>query len=84
MTCLQHACGVGRFAAFVWLRISAPHMVRPFRVALPWWGCALMLLPASLLLVTLIALPILRADVQARRSELTCHPDLTLLVAVVY
>jgi len=55
-----------RFAAFVWLRISAPHLVRPFRVGLPWWGCALMLAPASLLLLALIAMPVLRMDLQAR------------------
>ena len=42
-------------------------MVRPFRVPLPWWGCAAMLTPASLLLLALIAMPVLRADVQARR-----------------
>ncbi|KAK9840771.1 hypothetical protein WJX81_003781 [Elliptochloris bilobata] len=52
------------FAAFVWLRISAPHMVRPFRVALPWWGCAVMLAPASVLLLALIAMPVLRVDLQ--------------------
>jgi hypothetical protein len=39
------------FAAFVWLRYKAPDLHRPYRVPLPAWGCALMMLPASLLLV---------------------------------
>ncbi len=56
----------------MWLRISAPHLVRPFRVGLPWWGCALMLAPASLLLLALIAMPVLRMDLQARPEPYAC------------
>ena len=50
------------FAAFVWLRISAPELHRPYRVPLPTWGCALMLLPASVLLITIIVMPIYSLD----------------------
>ena len=39
------------FAAYVWLRYKAPNLERPYRVPLPAWAVALMLLPASLLLV---------------------------------
>ncbi len=39
------------FAAFVWLRIKAPDLPRPYRVPLPTWALVLMLLPASSLLV---------------------------------
>lgn len=46
------------FAAFLWLRIKLPHLYRPFRVPLPTWAAALMLLPASMLLATLLVLPI--------------------------
>ncbi|KAK9801360.1 hypothetical protein WJX73_010869 [Symbiochloris irregularis] len=50
------------FAAFIWLRIAAPELHRPYRVPLPTWACALMLLPASALLLTLIGMPILQLD----------------------
>lgn len=50
------------FAAFIWLRVAAPELHRPYRVPLPTWGCALMLLPASALLLTLIGMPILNLD----------------------
>ena len=39
------------FAAFVWLRVKAPNLHRPYRVPLPTWGLILMLLPANALLV---------------------------------
>jgi hypothetical protein len=55
------------FAAFIHLRVSAPALRRPFRVPLPTWGCALMLAPATLLLLTLIAQPLLDADFMVRR-----------------
>mmetsp|Transcript_23117 Transcript_23117/g.63828 ORF Transcript_23117/g.63828 Transcript_23117/m.63828 type:complete len:649 (+) Transcript_23117:185-2131(+) len=45
------------FAAFIKLRISKPDLPRPYRVPLPWWGAALMLLPASLLLIFVLLLP---------------------------
>ena len=49
------------FAAFIWLRIKAPDLYRPYRVPLPTWGCVLMLLPASGLLLTILALPVIAA-----------------------
>ena len=52
------------FAAFIWLRIKAPDLYRPYRVPLPTWACALMLLPATLLLLTILALPIINLDWQ--------------------
>ncbi|KAJ9529358.1 hypothetical protein QJQ45_013786 [Haematococcus lacustris] len=45
------------FAAFIWLRIAQPDLPRPYRVPLPTWGCILMLLPASLLLMFVLVLP---------------------------
>ena len=39
------------FAAFIWLRIKAPDLYRPYRVPLPTWGVILMLMPAVSLLV---------------------------------
>lgn len=50
------------FAAFVWLRVKYPALHRPFRVPLPVWGLVLMLLPASVLLLTVLALPVLARD----------------------
>ena len=44
------------FAAFVWLRVKAPNLHRPYRVPLPTWGLILMLLPASVLLVRAVSL----------------------------
>jgi len=51
------------FAAFVWLRVSRPDLPRPYRVPLPTWGCVAMLLPASLLLLYVLAMPFLALDV---------------------
>ena len=45
------------FAAFIALRVRAPHLARPFRVPLGTVGCVLMLLPATLLLAALFILP---------------------------
>ena len=60
------------FAAFVWLRIAAPDLHRPYRVPLPTWACALMLLPASCLLLTLLILPILSLNWLVRMPP-SCH-----------
>eukprot|EP00882_Tetradesmus_deserticola_P016009 GHRQ01017077.1.p1 GENE.GHRQ01017077.1~~GHRQ01017077.1.p1 ORF type:complete len:485 (+),score=158.81 GHRQ01017077.1:249-1703(+) len=46
------------FAAFVRLRMVAPALPRPYRVPLPTWGLVLMLLPASLLLVVILLIPL--------------------------
>ncbi len=45
------------FAAFIALRVRAPHLKRPFRVPLSTLGCVLMLAPATVLLAVLLALP---------------------------
>ena len=50
------------FAAFIHLRRKAPHLRRPFRIGLNTWGCALMLTPATALLIALIAQPLLDVD----------------------
>ena len=50
------------FAAFIHLRRVAPHLRRPFKIQLPTWGCALMLTPATALLLALIAQPLLDLD----------------------
>jgi amino acid transporter len=50
------------FAAFVWLRARAPALPRPYRVPLSTWGVALMLLPASVLLLAILALPVAERD----------------------
>lgn len=50
------------FAAFIWLRIKYPSLHRPFRVPLPVWGLVLMLLPASALLLVVLALPVWNRD----------------------
>ena len=52
------------FAAFIALRYKAPDLRRPYQVPLPTWGCILMLLPASLLLLVILALPIIHGDWQ--------------------
>lgn len=52
------------FAAFIALRIKAPDLKRPYRIPLPTWGCVLMLLPASVLLLVILALPIIQGDWQ--------------------
>lgn len=62
------------FAAFIWLRIKAPDLYRPYRVPLPTWACALMLLPASALLITILALPILALNWQVSTLE-PARPD---------
>ena len=58
------------FAAFIALRYNAPDLRRPYRVPLPTWGCILMLLPASLLLLVILALPIIHGDWQVRGPDL--------------
>ncbi|GLC39294.1 hypothetical protein PLESTB_001574500 [Pleodorina starrii] len=50
------------FAAFVWLRIKRPDLPRPYRVPLPTWGLVLMLLPASALLLVVLAMPFVNRD----------------------
>ncbi|GFR49932.1 hypothetical protein Agub_g12036, partial [Astrephomene gubernaculifera] len=50
------------FAAYVWLRVKRPDLPRPYRVPLPVWGLILMLLPASLLLLVVLALPFINRD----------------------
>ncbi|PSC67221.1 putative polyamine transporter isoform A [Micractinium conductrix] len=45
------------FVAFIWLRIKYPALIRPFRVPLPTWACALALVPACILLLGLIVVP---------------------------
>ena len=50
------------FAAFIHLRRVAPHLRRPFKIPLPTWGCVLMLTPATVLLLALIAQPLLDMD----------------------
>jgi amino acid transporter len=45
------------FAAFIALRVRAPHLKRPFKVPLSTFGCVLMLAPATALLAVLLALP---------------------------
>jgi amino acid transporter len=50
------------FAAFVYLRARAPALPRPYRVPLSTVGVALMLLPASALLLTILALPWIERD----------------------
>ena len=52
------------FAAFVALRYRAPDLVRPYRVPLPNWACVLMLLPATLLLLVILVLPIITGSWQ--------------------
>eukprot|EP00775_Hariotina_reticulata_P008091 gene8091-8284_t len=47
------------FAAFVWLRIKAPMLPRPYRVPLPVWALVLMLLPATVLLLAVLVTPML-------------------------
>ena len=46
------------FAAFIALRVTAPGLPRPYRVPLPVWGLCAMLLPAALLLATVLLLPV--------------------------
>ena len=52
------------FAAFIALRIKAPDLRRPYRIPLPTWACALMLLPASLLLAVILIIPVIKGDWQ--------------------
>lgn len=54
------------FAAFIALRIKAPDLKRPYRIPLPTWACVLMLLPASVLLLVILVLPIIQGDWQVR------------------
>ncbi|KAF8060548.1 polyamine transporter [Scenedesmus sp. PABB004] len=46
------------FAAFVWLRVRAPALPRPYKVPLPTWGVVAMLAPATLLLLAILVIPI--------------------------
>ena len=66
------------FAAFIALRIRAPDLKRPYRIPLPTWGCVIMLLPASVLLLVILALPIIQGDWQVGLHEplLTLFPPL--------
>ena len=50
------------FGAFLALRVRAPRLARPFRVPLGTVGCALMLTPATILLVGLLLLPIIERN----------------------
>ncbi|KAG2487400.1 hypothetical protein HYH03_013969 [Edaphochlamys debaryana] len=50
------------FAAYIWLRVKRPAMPRPYKVPLPVWGLVLMLLPASALLLVVLAMPFLARD----------------------
>jgi amino acid transporter len=50
------------FAAFIWLRIKAPQLPRPYRVPFGTVGCILMLLPATVLLVSACAVCVLASD----------------------
>ncbi|KAG2428029.1 hypothetical protein HXX76_012014 [Chlamydomonas incerta] len=50
------------FAAYVWLRIKQPDLPRPYKVPLPVWGLVLMLLPASALLLVVLAVPFVTRD----------------------
>jgi len=52
------------FAAFLKLRYSQPHLIRPYKVPLPFWGCVLMVLPASALLMVVLAVPFFTGDVR--------------------
>lgn len=52
------------FAAFVWLRIKAPNLNRPYKVPLPPWALVLMLMPASALLFVLLALPFVMLNIK--------------------
>lgn len=61
------------FAAFIHLRRKAPHLRRPFRIGLNTWGCALMLTPATALLIALIAQPLLDVDWMVSLHPFTCH-----------
>ncbi len=60
------------FAAFIHLRRKAPHLRRPFRIGLNTWGCALMLTPATALLIALIAQPLLDVDWMVSLHPFAC------------
>jgi len=51
------------FAAFIRLRVKHPEMQRPFRVPLPTWALAVMLAPASILLLYVTLAPFVDGDV---------------------
>ncbi len=40
------------FTAFLWLRIKAPNLKRPYKVPLPTWALVVIYLPAYALLVS--------------------------------
>lgn len=50
------------FAAVVYLRYKAPDLPRPYKIPLPAWGVALMLTPATVLLVVLLVLPVVAGN----------------------
>eukprot|EP00192_Tetraselmis_astigmatica_P024508 CAMPEP_0117685310 /NCGR_PEP_ID=MMETSP0804-20121206/21661_1 /TAXON_ID=1074897 /ORGANISM="Tetraselmis astigmatica, Strain CCMP880" /LENGTH=345 /DNA_ID=CAMNT_0005496553 /DNA_START=400 /DNA_END=1437 /DNA_ORIENTATION=+ len=50
------------FAAFLRLRQKHPDLQRPFKVPLPTWALALMLLPATLLLIFIVSNPFISLD----------------------
>ena len=62
---------LAEFAAFIALRYNAPDLVRPYRVPLPTWACIIMLLPASLLLLIILGLPIY----QGNWTVSLCYPS---------
>lgn len=45
------------FAAFVHLRIKRPDLPRPYKIPLPTWGIIAMLVPAVVLLLSVVILP---------------------------
>eukprot|EP00873_Tetraselmis_striata_P018488 jgi/Tetstr1/438752/TSEL_027261.t1 len=51
------------FMAFIRLRHKHPHLQRPFRVPLPTWGLVLMLLPATALLLWVVAAPFVNGNI---------------------
>jgi len=52
------------FSAFLWLRIKAPELKRPYRVPLDTIGLCLVLTPATVLLGVMIAMPIMRRNLR--------------------
>ncbi len=65
------------FAAFIHLRRVAPHLRRPFKIPLPTWGCVLMLTPATVLLLALIAQPLLDMDWLVSLNPFSRPPSFT-------
>lgn len=46
------------FVAFIWLRVKYPDLHRPYCIPLPTWGCIAMLVPAGVLLLAMLILPL--------------------------